>query len=227
MDGEKCYSLGKEIKNEEHVRSMEISMAKKKTHYVDNEKFFAEIVEYKKKCKIAEKAGKEKPMLSEYIGKCIYLIAENLAHKPRFMNYSFVDEMKSDAIENCFMYFDNFDSDKYSNPFAYFTQIIYYAFHRRINKEERNRYIMYKKFQESVLETNTMNPLDGHVVDNKSLLLDSSDNHVMSTQMYDNINDFIDRFEKREVEKKEKRKLAKKALEKFIGDDDEGREQSV
>ena len=202
-------------------------MAKKKTHYVDNEKFFAEIVEYKKKCKIAAKEGKEKPMLSEYIGKCIYLIAENLAHKPRFMNYSFVDEMKSDAIENCFMYFDNFDSDKYNNPFAYFTQIIYYAFHRRINKEERNRYIMYKKFQESVLETNTMTPLDGYVVDNKSLLLDSADNHVMSTQMYDNINDFIDRFEKREVEKKEKRKLAKKALEKFIGDDDEGREQSV
>ena len=202
-------------------------MAKKKTHYVDNEKFFAEIVEYKKKCKIAAKEGKEKPMLSEYIGKCIYLIAENLAHKPRFMNYSFVDEMKSDAIENCLMYFDNFDSDKYNNPFAYFTQIIYYAFHRRINKEERNRYIMYKKFQESVLETNTMTPLDGYVVDNKSLLLDSSDNHVMSTQMYDNINDFIDRFEKREVEKKEKRKLAKKALEKFIGDDDEGREQSV
>ena len=192
-------------------------MAKKKTHYVDNEKFYNEIVEYKKKCKVAEKEGKQKPILSEYIGKCIFLIAENLAHKPRFMNYSFVDEMKSDAIENCLMYFDNFDSDKYSNPFAYFTQIIYYAFHRRINKEEKNRYIMYKKFQESILDKTYQ--FDGVNLDAHSLLLDGADNHLMNTQMYDNINDFIGRFEGREQEKKIKRKEKKEGLEKFLGED--------
>ena len=197
-------------------------MAKKKNHYVDNERFLADIKEYKKKCKEAEKEGKEKPKLSEYIGQCIYLIAENLAHKPRFMNYSYVDEMKSDAIENCLMYFDNFDSDKYSNPFAYFTQIIYYAFHRRINKEEKNRYVMYKKFQESVLEAPTS--LDGHNIDNHSLLVDNDDNHIMNVTMYDNINDFIDRFEKREEDKKTKRKEKKEGLERFAGDENEGRE---
>ena len=197
-------------------------MAKKKTHYVDNEKFYNEIVEYKKNCKIAEKEGREKPMLSEYIGKCIFLIAENLAHKPRFMNYSYVDEMKSDAIENCFMYFDNFDSDKYKNPFAYFTQIIYYAFHRRINKEERNRYIMYKKFQENVLYAHQ--DYDGVSVDSHSLLVDHADHPVMTSQIYDNINDFIGRFEKREEEKKAKRKEKKEGLEKFVGESDEGRE---
>ncbi len=188
-------------------------MAKKKKHYVDNEKFLAEIKEYKKQCKIAEAEGKEKPRLSEYIGQCIYLIAENFAHKPRFMNYSFIDEMKSDAIENCLMYFDNFDSDKYSNPFAYFTQIIYYAFHRRINKEEKNRYIMYKKFQESFIETG-----------NVDRLLDSEGNNLITPMMYDNLNQFIGNFEAREAEKKKKRKLAKEGLEKFVGEDDEGRE---
>ena len=197
-------------------------MAKKKNHYVDNERFLADIIEYKKQCKIAEAEGREKPRLSDYIGKCIFLIAENLAHKPRFMNYSFVDEMKSDAIENCLMYFDNFDSDKYSNPFAYFTQIIYYAFHRRINKEEKNRYIMYKKFQESILDTTQH--FEGFNIDSHSLLLDSADNHVMNTQIYDNINDFIDRFEKREEEKKAKRKEKKEGLEKFVGEENEGRE---
>ena len=197
-------------------------MAKKKNHYVDNERFLAEIVAYKKKCKVAVDQGKEKPKLSEYIGQCIYLIAENLAHKPRFMNYSYVDEMKSDAIENCLMYFDNFDSDKYSNPFAYFTQIIYYAFHRRINKEEKNRYIMYKKFQESVLEAPVS--LDGYNIDNHSLLVDNDDNHIMNVTMYDNINDFIDRFEKREEDKKTKRKEKKEGLERFAGDENEGRE---
>mgnify|MGYP003337086448 CR=1 FL=1 len=182
-------------------------MAKKKNHYVDNERFLEDIKEYKKKCKIALDEGKEKPKLSEYIGQCIYLIAENLAHKPRFMNYSFVDEMKSDAIENCLMYFDNFDSDKYNNPFAYFTQIIYYAFLRRIGKEEKNRYTLYKNFQ--------------HVIVNSydtSLLTDNDDKHLLSGQLYDNINVFMEKFEKKEQDRKEKRKTVKEGLAKFYGE---------
>ena len=176
-------------------------MAKKKNHYVDNEKFLLEIKEYKKQCREAEDAGKDKPRVSEYIGKCIYLIAENLSHKPRFMNYSFRDELVSDAIENCFLYFDNFNSDKYSNPFAYFTQIIYYAFHRRISKEEKNRYIIYKKFQESVLDTS-----------DAALMIDADDQHLISSTMYDNLNEFIKKFEGREAEKKQKRKNTKEGL---------------
>ena len=183
---------------------------KKKNHYVDNEKFLAEIIKYKEQCKIAAKEGKQKPRLSEYIGSCIWLITENLARKPRFMNYSFIEEMKSDAIENCLMYFDNFDSDKYSNPFAYFTQIIYYAFHRRIGKEEKNRYIIYKKFQESVLDTS-----------DASLMIDADDNHIISHTMYDNLNEFIKKFEERELIKKDKRKQVKKGLEKFVGEENE------
>jgi hypothetical protein len=120
------------------------------------------------------------------------------------MNYSFRDELVSDALENCFLYFDNFNPDISRNPFAYFTQIIYYAFHRRISKEEKNRYIIYKKFQESVLDTSDVN-----------LMIDADDNHVVSSTMYDNLNEFIKKFEKRELEKKEKRKQVKEGLEKF------------
>lgn len=188
-------------------------MAKKPNHYVDNQKFLEEIIEYKKQCKIAAEEGREKPRVSEYIGSCILLIAERLSTKPRFMNYSFRDELVSDALENCFLYFDNFNPEISQNPFAYFTQIIYYAFHRRISKEEKNRYIIYKKFQESVLHTS-----------DASLMIDSDDNHLLSATMYDNINDFIGKFEKRELEKKEKRKQVKQGLENFVGDDDEGRE---
>lgn len=189
-------------------------MAKAKKHYVDNVKFLEEIVEYKRQCKEALDQGKEKPRISEYIGKCIYLIAENLSHKPRFMNYSFRDELVSDAIENCFLYFDNFDPAKSSNPFAYFTQIIYYAFHRRISKEEKNRYIIYKKFQESVLDTS-----------DAALMIDSDDNHLISSTMYDNLNDFIRNFETREQVKKEKRKEKKEGLERFVENEDEGRNE--
>jgi hypothetical protein len=178
---------------------------KKKNHYVDNEKFLADIIEYKKKIEVAKEQGLEKPRVSEYIGKCIFLIAENLSRKPRFMNYSFRDELVSDAIENCFLYFDNFNPTISQNPFAYFTQIIYYAFHRRISKEEKNRYIIYKKFQESVLDTA-----------DASLMVDGDDNHLISSTMYDNLNDFIGKFEKREAEKKLKRKQVKEGLDKFI-----------
>jgi len=177
---------------------------KKKNHYVDNEKFLADIIEYKNQVKIAQEQGLEKPRVSEYIGSCILLIAERLSTKPRFMNYSFRDELVSDALENCFLYFDNFNPDISRNPFAYFTQIIYYAFHRRISKEEKNRYIIYKKFQESVLDTSDVN-----------LMIDADDNHVVSSTMYDNLNEFIKKFEKRELEKKEKRKQVKEGLEKF------------
>lgn len=191
-----------------------MSSTKKKNHYVDNEEFLQDILDYKRRCREAAAEGREKPRVTEYCGKCIWLITENLARKPRFMNYSFIDEMKSDALENCFLYFDNFNPDISQNPFAYFTQIIYYAFHRRISKEEKNRYIMYKKFQESVLDT-----------PDASLMVDGDDNHLISSTMYDNLNEFIKNFEARELAKKEKRKLAKEGLEKFVEneDDNEGR----
>jgi hypothetical protein len=178
---------------------------KPKKHYVDNRRFLEEIIKHKKACVEAEKNGLEKPRLSEYIGTCILMIAERLSTKPKYMNYSFRDEMVSDAIENCFLYFGNFNPEISENPFAYFTQIISFAFHRRINKEEKNRYIIYKSFQESGLDDN--------------LMVDHEDKQLTSTSLYDNINEFIGRFEKKESEKKLKRKQAKEGLEKFMGDE--------
>ena len=123
-----------------------------------------------------------------------------------------VEYVKAEANRNLNAHLD-FNPDISSNPFAYFTQIIYYAFHRRISKEEKARYIIYKKFQESVLDTN-----------DASLMIDADDNHLISSTMYDNLNDFIRNFEAREQVKKEKRKEKKEGLEKFVENDDEGRE---
>lgn len=180
---------------------------KKKRHYVDNERFLQEIIEYKKQCREAVEKDLPKPRMSDYIGQCLLLIAKNFSTKPRFKSYSFSDEMVSDAIENCLLYFDNFDETKYSNPFAYFTQVTYFAFFRRIYKEEKNRYAIYKKFQESVLDTS-----------DAALLVDGDNNHLVTGHMYDNLNDFIANFEQREAQKKQKRKAAKNAkqgLDKF------------
>ena len=113
----------------------------KKVHYVDNQKFYKAIVEYRQKLQDARDAGRDDPRIPDYIGECIWKIAEKLSTKPCFMNYSYRDEMVSDGIENCILYFKDYDPQKGQNPFAYFTQVIYYAFIRRISKEERNRYI--------------------------------------------------------------------------------------
>jgi hypothetical protein len=110
-------------------------------HYVNNPDFLKAIKEYKEKVKEAAAEGKPKPQVSNYIGECILKIANHLSYKPNFINYTYREEMISDGIENCLMYIDNFDPEKSNNPFAYFTQIIYYAFIRRIQKEKRQTLI--------------------------------------------------------------------------------------
>ena len=110
---------------------------KKKVHYVDNKKFLSAIVERKLQLKDAEEADESKPQISNYLGECILKIANHLSYRPNFINYSYKEEMISDGIENCLMYAHNFNPEKSRNPFSYFTQIIYYAFLRRIQKEKR------------------------------------------------------------------------------------------
>jgi hypothetical protein len=117
-------------------------------HYVDNKDFLEALKEYKLKCKEAEEAGLRKPRLNNYIGECILLIATRVSYRPNFINYSYRDEMISDGIENCIQYISSFDPDKSDNPFAYFTQVIFFAFIRRINKEKRQSYIRSKLIQD-------------------------------------------------------------------------------
>jgi len=114
---------------------------KKKIHYVDNKKFLAAIVERKVLLKEAEEEDDPKPQISNYLGECILKIANHLSYRPNFINYTYKEEMISDGIENCLQYIDNFDPEKSKNPFAYFTQIIYYAFIRRIAKEKKQQKI--------------------------------------------------------------------------------------
>lgn len=117
---------------------------KKVNNYVDNEKFFKEMVAWKKKVNKAESLGKKIPPVTDYIGSCFVEIAENLSRRPNFSNYQFREDMVGDAIENCLMYCYNFNPEKSENPFAYFTQIIYYAFLRRIQKEKKQNLLKYK-----------------------------------------------------------------------------------
>lgn len=194
-------------------------MKQKKTpqHYVDNKKFYTEILKYRERLQKARDEGIEDPRIPDYIGECIWKIAEKLSTKPCFINYSYREEMISDGIENCILYFKDYDPEKGQNPFAYFTQVIYYAFLRRIGKEEKNRYAMYKNFQNVIIHGNpNANGLEEHIHhDTYRFYLDSDDSVLLPTQMYDNINEFMWKFERKEEAKKEKRKQEKLGLSKF------------
>ena len=133
-------------------------MSKKKTvHYVDNKKFLQAMKDWKESCIEAEEAGEEKPPVTNYIGECFLKIANGLSYRPNFINYTYRSEMVSDGIENCLQYIHNFNPDKSNNPFAYFTQIIYYAFIRRIQKEKKQATIKTRLIMEGNYDDMTLN----------------------------------------------------------------------
>ena len=110
---------------------------KKSEHYVNNKELLEALIVYREKVGIAKEKGLPKPRITNYLGSCFLKIATHLSYKPNFVNYMFRDDMISDGIENCVQYIHNFDPEKSRNPFAYFTQIIHYAFLRRIQKEKK------------------------------------------------------------------------------------------
>ena len=112
-------------------------MSKSTAHYIDNKKFFQAMKDWKDECNIAESNGDAMPRVTNYLGECFVKISNHLAYKSNFVNYTFRDEMILDGIENCLRYADRFNPDKSNNPFAYFTQITYYSFIRRIKKEAK------------------------------------------------------------------------------------------
>ena len=130
----------------------------KKEHYVNNKEFLAAMVEYTKNVNRAKRNKQPKPPVTDYIGSCFLKIANHLSYRPNFINYTFRDDMISDGIENCLQYLDNFNPKKSNNPFAYFTQIIYYAFIRRIQKEKKQVTIKNRLITESNYDDMTLQP---------------------------------------------------------------------
>ena len=125
---------------------------KRKPHYVDNKKFLESIIVYKNKVAEAEKLGDTEPRIDEYLGECFLKIATHLSFRPNFINYMYKDDMIADGYENCVQYIHNFDPEKSRNPFAYFTQIIHYAFLRRIQKEKKQLEIKTKIIEKTGFE---------------------------------------------------------------------------
>ena len=130
----------------------------KKEHYVNNKEFLLAMINYRKAVNKAKREKKPKPPVTDYIGSCFLKIANHVSFRPNFINYTFRDDMISDGIENCLQYLDNFNPKTSNNPFAYFTQIIYYAFVRRIQKEKKQVTIKNRLITESNYDDMTLQP---------------------------------------------------------------------
>lgn len=163
----------------------------RKRNYVNNKDLLEALIKYQKDCREAEDTGDETPRVPDYIGTCIFQIATRLATKPNFSGYSYKEDMISDGIENCLQYIHNFNPEKSQNPFAYFTQIIWYAFLRRIAKEKKQMYIRFKSSQSMVSSGDTY----------------QSDEVKLNLNMNaDYINSFIEDFEEKLTKDKQKKK---------------------
>ena len=170
-------------------------------YYVDNKKLYAEMVKFITAYEDAKREGIQTPKVPDYVGESILKIATGLASKSNFIGYSYKDEMISDGIENCLCYIHNFNPDKSKNPFAYFTQIIYYAFLRRITKEKKQLYIKVKSFENSVVNNTLVDGAQG------------DDSHFDSVYM--NVDEkMAELIKKFEVKRPSKKKT--KGVEKFF-----------
>ena len=183
---------------------MTIHSKKKKAvnNYINNQDLYAAMVSYKKEVRKLKKI-KEKAPIPNYVGECLLLIAKNLSNHPWFKGYSdhWKQEMISDGVENCVLYLDNFDPKKSKNPFGYFTQITYFSFRRRIDKEKKQQYIRYKNMEN---------------------YFDLNDSYVggalIDRELYENNQVFIEEYEKNQLNKKKKSaRVKEKGVEKFCG----------
>jgi len=189
---------------------MEIVMSKKASHYIDNKRFLEDISNHREIVQKAKKEGIKPPGVTEYIGQCFLDIANNLAKKPNFANYSFKEEMIGDAVENCIMYATNFDPLKSTNPFAFFTQITFYAFLRRIQKEKKQLYIKLKCFEDNDPTGKFRNWMENSKIDNSS----EEVAEIIGLSETDVVN--FNKEKKSKLKKTRKRKNANNVLDGFM-----------
>ncbi len=177
---------------------------KKPEHYVDNKEFLQHMVKFKEATTAARDDGKADPQIPDAIGVIFVKIASHLSYKSNFINYAFREDMIADGIENCIQYIHNFDPEKSKNPFAYFTQIIYYAFLRRIQKEKKQLYVRYKSLENSQFDN--MSDEDHAAVSS-----------IGMAKLYDNMSEFIQNYEdsmekKKQIKNKQRKSNKKKKV---------------
>jgi hypothetical protein len=194
-------------------------MAKRKSiHYVNNADFSQAVVEYVEKVQEAKKNKLQLPIVPDYIAQCFLRISEGLSHKSNFIRYTYREEMVMDAVENCLKAISNYNLEAATrtgkpNAFAYFTQIAWYAFLRRIAKEKKQQDVKLKYLAKSGIENfvdlDTADQAAGNVI---STFVDTLRDRIDKVKQVDEVYDDLYKTEKR----KRKTKLADSDLTEFM-----------
>ena len=188
-------------------------MARRKSiHYVNNAQFSQAVVDYVKTVEHARKTDINIPTVPDYVAQCFLRIAEGLSHKANFIRYTYREEMVMDAVENCLKAISNYNLEAATrtgkpNAFAYFTQITWFAFLRRITKE--------KKQQEIKINYLTRSGIDSFIdVGTETAATDTA------THFVDTLRDRIQRVRSTDEEIKEIVKKERKKRKVKIADSD-------
>jgi hypothetical protein len=171
-----------------------VTKKRKRNNYVDNATFTQELMNIIPAAKQADENGEKRPPVSNFVAKAFMDIAKGVGSRPNFAGYPYRDDMVMDGVENCLLYYTNFDPTKQKgkpNPHAYFTQIVWFAFLRRIKREKKEQYIKFKSSQELIAL--------GETSDNNEIRMN------LSTDV-DYINKFIEDFETKMTEENERSK---------------------
>ena len=193
-------------------------MARKKSiHYVNNSDFSTAVVSYVEKVEEARKKDTDIPKVPDYIAQCFLRIAEGLSHKANFIRYTYREEMVMDAVENCLKAIGNYNLEAATrtgkpNAFAYFTQITWYAFLRRITKEKKQQEIKLKYLTKSGVESFVDVGSEGVGANQASFFVDTLRDRIQRVRNTDN--------EMKEIVKKERKKrkvkIADSDLSEFL-----------
>ena len=183
---------------------------KDRPHYVNNAQFSTAVVDYVTQVREAKSKEDTLPVVPDYIAQCFLNIAEGLSHKSNFIRYTYREEMVMDAVENCLKAIENYNLEAATrsgkpNAFAYFTQISWYAFLRRIAKEKKQQDIKFKYMSQSGVE---------------AFLLDESETGV-AAHFVDTLKDRIEKIKDYDTEIKEfakKEKKRKRPVQKVDSD---------
>lgn len=191
---------------------------KQKPHYVNNKEFSLSVVDYVKLVNEAQKAGTALPIVPDYIATCFLKIAQGLSHKANFIRYTYREEMVMDAVENCLKAITNYNIEAATrtgnpNAFAYFTQICYYAFLRRLAKEKKQQDIKFKYIEKAGIEDFIMGADTDSTIDSTTrAFVDQLRDRISVVRVKD---ESIKEFAKEEKKKEKARKA--EGLELFMG----------
>ena len=193
-------------------------MARKKSiHYVNNSDFSTAVVEYVQKVEDARKTDVSIPKVPDYIAQCFLRIAEGLSHKANFIRYTYREEMVMDAVENCLKAIGNYNLEAATrtgkpNAFAYFTQITWYAFLRRITKEKKQQEIKLKYLTKSGIDSFIDTGNESVAADQAAHFVDTLKDRIARVRSNDGeIKEFV-----KQEKKKRKAKIADSDLSEFM-----------